>query len=100
MAVMSERLQVWQQTWAGRLWANRCLRGFQEAGYPHIWRASGTWDVLGIVKLQLGEVSQFFGKYEGGGDHWTHTVNMQADAACGSVWPGHPDYVPMRGALD
>ena len=25
---------------------------------------------------------------------------MQADAACGSVWPGHPDYVPMRGALD
>ena len=71
---------------------------FQEAGYSTYM--AGKWHLgrAGIVKLRLGEVFDiFFGKYEGGGDHWTHTLNMQADAACGSVWPGHPDYVPMRG---
>ena len=46
---------------------------------------------------------EFYGKYEGGGDHWTHTFGrhaMQADSRDGGVWPGHPDYVAGRGALD
>ena len=74
---------------------------FQEAGYSTYM--AGKWHLgrAGHSQTPTGRgFDIFFGKYEGGGDHWTHTVNMQADAACGSVWPGHPDYVPMRGALD
>ena len=36
----------------------------------------------------------------GGGDHWTHTSNLQADRECGAVWPGHPEYVAMDGSVD
>ena len=74
---------------------------FQEAGYSTYM--AGKWHLgrAGHSQTPTGRgFDIFFGKYEGGGDHWTHTLNMQADAACGSVWPGHPDYVPMRGALD
>jgi len=43
---------------------------------------------------------EFFGMYEGGGDHWTHTLDMNAETRDGAVWPGHPDYNAARGVLD
>ena len=30
----------------------------------------------------------FFGKYRGGGDHWTHQMAMNADTLSGGWWPG------------
>jgi hypothetical protein len=41
-----------------------------------------------------------YSKYEGGGDHWTHTVSLQGTDESGALWPTHPDYVAIDGAVD
>ena len=76
---------------------------FQDIGYSTYM--SGKWHLgrAGHAQTPTGRgFQEFYGKYEGGGDHWTHQTDLLADARDGSVWPGHPNYEPpnMRSALD
>jgi arylsulfatase A-like enzyme len=71
------------------------------AGYST--KMSGKWH-LGLSTPKITPTGrgfdEFYGKYRGGGDHWTHTTDLFADSRDGSVWPGHPDYEAAGGNLD
>ena len=74
---------------------------FQDIGYSTYM--AGKWHLgrAGHPQTPTGRgFQEFYGKYEGGGDHWTHTVDIRADSRDGSVWPGHPDYTAASGAMD
>lgn len=73
----------------------------KNAGY--VTKMSGKWH-LGHSQRQYTPTfrgfQEFYGKYHGGGDHWTHTLDINADTRDGSVWPGHPQYKAATGPLD
>eukprot|EP00930_Biecheleria_cincta_P073767 TRINITY_DN61057_c0_g1_i1.p1 TRINITY_DN61057_c0_g1~~TRINITY_DN61057_c0_g1_i1.p1 ORF type:complete len:688 (+),score=70.67 TRINITY_DN61057_c0_g1_i1:25-2064(+) len=73
----------------------------RDAGYATYM--VGKWH-LGFSRLDVAPTGrgfqEFYGKYHGMGDHWTHSVNGSVDSDMGSVWPGHPDYLPHDGVLD
>ena len=74
---------------------------FQDIGYSTYM--AGKWHLgrAGHPQTPTGRgFQEFYGKYEGGGDHWTHTTDIRADSRDGSVWPGHPDYTAASGAMD
>ena len=61
-------------------------------GKWHLGHAEGKW-----MPTARG-FSSFFGKYRGGGDHWTHQMAMNADTLSGGWWPGSSDASGVGGA--
>ena len=72
----------------------------KEIGYSTYM--SGKWHMgsAGYEQIPTGRgFDEHYGIYMGGGDHWTHVLNLGADNF-GSLWPTHPNYKAMQGALD
>ena len=61
-------------------------------GKWHLGHAEGKW------MPTFRGFSSFFGKYRGGGDHWTHQMAMNADTLSGGWWPGASDASGVGGA--